>query len=159
MKISPLQLEHYFLKELSFSLTSNLENPPAVDVSYDRLDVEVNATTKTRGGNPRRWRCELSVKAKYDKKAKYPYDFKVGYVGFFSIRDEVPEEFVEPIAKANSPAVLYSAAREALIILCSRPGFPAVLLPSITFVEPSKEGKSTKVKQTTKRRHRVSLKK
>jgi preprotein translocase subunit SecB len=159
MQISPLQLEHYFLKELSFSLTSNLETPPPGDVSYDRLDVEVNATTKTRDGNPRRWRCELSIKAKYNKRAKHPYNFAIGYVGFFSIRDEVPTEYVETIAKANAPAVLYSAAREALVILCSRPGFPAVLLPSITFVEPPKKtDKKGQAKKTTGR-HRVALKK
>jgi preprotein translocase subunit SecB len=159
MQISPLQLEQYFLKKLTFSLTSKLQKPPPADIEYERLDVEINADTQMREGNPRRWRCELSIRAKYNKKAKVPYDLAIGYVGFFLIRDEVPDNLVETIARANAPAVLYSAAREALVILCSRPGFPAVLLPSVTFVQSIKAGHKGQPKRAGKRRHRVALKK
>ena len=100
------------------------------------LDIEVNADTQMRNGDPLSWRSEITVKSKDEKEGAYPYTFSVVYVGFFRVVKEFPSELAEQLARTNGPALLYSAAREALMYLTGRGRFPAILLPSITFLEP-----------------------
>jgi preprotein translocase subunit SecB len=136
MQLSPLQLEDYLLKDLRFSLNSPLTEIPAESVSYDPLDIEVNAVVEMRGNDPLSWRCELTVRSRDEKEGTYPYTFSVVYVGFFKVVKDFPPESVQQMAKVNSPVLLYGAAREAIMYLTGRGRNPAVLLPSITFLEP-----------------------
>jgi preprotein translocase subunit SecB len=156
VQLSSLQLEDYLLKELQFTLTSTLDAPPDGSVKYDALDVDIGAKTHVRSDNPRLWRCELTVLSKDENDGTYPYSFKLVYVGFFRVLDKVPSERIEQLAKTNAPALLYSAAREALLYLTGRGRSPAILLPSITFLEPppkaaEKSGSKTATKPPAKK--------
>jgi preprotein translocase subunit SecB len=102
------------------------------------LSLEVDSETKMRGGNPRKWRSKVTVQSRAEQGKVYPYSFRIEYTGFFTVADEFPEEFVEQMVKTNAPAVLYSSAREALMFLTGRGRLRAVLLPSVTFLEPPK---------------------
>jgi hypothetical protein len=53
------------------------------------------------------------------------------------------------MVRTNAPALLYSAAREALMYLTGRGRSPAILLPSITFLEPPKPPPTKQGKQKT----------
>lgn len=135
MQNSPLQLEDYVLKSLRFAVISPLTDVPASQ-TFDLLSIEVNAVTQKRNNDPLRWRCELSVGSKDEEDKSFPYTFHLVYVGFFRVAKEFPSERVEQMVRVNAPALLYSAAREAIMYLTGRGRAPATLLPSITFLEP-----------------------
>jgi preprotein translocase subunit SecB len=136
MQLSPLQLEEYLLKELRYGLVSPLSESPKPGISYDPLDIEVNAETGRKSDDPLAWRCQVTVRSKDENEGIHPYTFQLTYVGFFRVVKEFPPDRVEQMVKANAPALLYSAAREALVSLTGRGRLPAIILPSVTFIEP-----------------------
>lgn len=137
MQASPLQLEGYFLKELQFSLADGLTAIPSASAKYDAIGIKVDTDTTLRDGDPLKWRCELTVESGGESDKKTPYTFRITFVGFFRVSKGYPAERVEIMARTNAPAVLYSAAREALVPLTSRGPYAAIVLPSVTFLEPT----------------------
>lgn len=158
MQSSPLQLEDYLLRRLRFGLVSPLNDMLDPSVIYDPLDVDINAETRNRNDDPLLWRTELVVRSRDEKEGTYPYTFELVYVGFFRVVKEFPAERVEQMVRANAPALLYSAAREALLYLTGRGRLPAVLLPSVTFIEPP-PSQPTKGKKSGARRAQKTAKK
>ena len=150
MQISPLQLKGYFLKELAFSLSDELQSMPKEPAQYDLLGIKVDADCSSQDDDPYEWRCELRVESEdEDSTKKLPYRFRVVFVGFFHVFEEFPADRVELMARTNAPALLYSAAREALIPLTSRGPYPAIVLPSVTFLEPPPSSPSSTTKVPT----------
>lgn len=149
MQLSPLQLEDYLLKELRFALISPLTEIPGPDIKYDLLNIEVNAVTAQRADDPLHWRSEVTIRSKDEDEGNFPYTFKLIYVGFFRVAPDFPPDRVEQMVRTNAPSLLYSAAREAILYLTGRGRSPAILLPSITFIEPP--GQPSK-KASTKRK-------
>jgi preprotein translocase subunit SecB len=135
MQNSPLQLEDYMLKRLRFALTSPLKELLDAPGRYDLLDIEVNSQTDNRD-DPLRWRSEILIRSKDEKEGNYPYSFELVYVGFFRVVEGFPSDRIEQMVRANAPALLYSAARETLMYLTGRGRLPAIMLPSVTFIEP-----------------------
>lgn len=143
MQPSPLQLEAYFLKELSFSIADRLETAPTRSPKSDNIGIKVGIDASPRDDDPLKWRCELTVESAEEPESNPPYSFRITFVGFFRVAKGYPAERVELMARTNAPALLYSAAREALVPITSRGPYPAVVLPSVTFLEvppPRSEG-------------------
>lgn len=135
MQPSPLQLEAYFLKELTFTITDQLETPPKRSAKADNLGIKVQADAGPRDDDPFKWRCELTVESVEEAEIIPPYRFRITFVGFFHVAKGYPAERVELMARTNAPALLFSAAREALVPITSRGPYPAIVLPSVTFLE------------------------
>jgi preprotein translocase subunit SecB len=159
MQGSPLQLEDYLLKTLRFGLLIPLNDLLDPSVIYDALDVDISAETQNRNNDPRLWRSQLVVRSKEEKDRIYPYTFELVYVGFFRVIEEFPAERVEQMVRANAPALLYSAARETLMYLTGRGRLPAVLLPSITFIEPPRDLPHQAKRPSSSRAKKMSKKK
>lgn len=158
MQTSPLQLENYFLKELRFSLNDDLKNLPRKGgkIKYENPDININVEIGMQEDNPRKWRCELTVES-IENREGLPYFFKITFVGFFDVVEAYPESSIEVMAKANAPALLYSAARETLLPLTGRGQFPALVLPSVTFVQPMKHDSSKSGDSTEKATSRKTI--
>jgi preprotein translocase subunit SecB len=82
----------------------------------------------------------------------FPYSFKLVYVGFFRVVKDFPADRIEQMVRVNGPALLYSAAREALVYLSGRGRRPAIMLPSITFIEPPRIAKSHPPRKIAKKK-------
>lgn len=137
MQASPLQLEGYFLKELQFALLDELKGVPSASAKYDAIGIKVDADTTPRDDDRLKWRCELTVESSSESDRMMPYTFRITFVGFFRVSKGYPAERIEIMARTNAPAVLYSAAREALVPLTSRGPYAAIILPSVTFLDPT----------------------
>lgn len=135
MQFSPLQLEGYFLKELSFLLNEEISEKPAELKKSENLGVEVSVSVDEIDAEKRRWRCELTLDLKPEKDSDSAYTFHLILVGFFFVSEKYPKEKVEILAKTNCPAILYSTAREMLVTVVRRSPFTPVLIPSVTFLE------------------------
>lgn len=145
MQSSPLQLEGYFLKEVTFSLDEEIEEKPIELKKSENLGVEVSVSVDCLDKRKRRWRCKLTLDLKPKDETNPAYTFHLVLVGFFFVTKSYPKEKVELLAKTNSPAVLYSTAREMLVTVVRRSPFAPVLIPSVTFLEvDTKKSKNEK---------------
>jgi preprotein translocase subunit SecB len=144
MRPSPLQLEGYFVTELRFKaqpdFAYDLENP-LTTVPSTALTVDV-VLGKHQEKQLRR-SCELAVELADPTGSNFPYVFRTAFTGFFRISEHYPAEQVELMFATNAPALLYSAARELLATVTGRGPYPAITLPSVTFLPvPSDPTKS-----------------
>ena len=159
MQISPLQLEGYFLKEVSFKLNEAIDEKPSALKHSEDLGVGVSISVTELDKEERRFRCELTLDLKPKRDKDSAYNFHLVLVGFFNVSKNYPEDSVELLAKTNCPAILYSTAREMLVTVVRRSPFIPVLIPSVTFLETDKKDTESSATEksapTTKRRKRV----
>lgn len=143
--ISNLQLETYFLKEISYAVKNNLETIPEAAAEIEPVGLEITDLTTPLEENENGWRCELVIKSTDDENEENPfYNFRIVMVGFFKVNPELPIEYARTLAESNCPAVLYSTSREIIATVTRRSPYPAVLLPLVTFAKAAEEIKSAK---------------
>lgn len=143
--ISHLQLETYFLKEVSYSVKNNLDTIPERISNIKPVNLEITDRTVPIEETENTWRCELTVKSADNEKDGNPfYDFRIVMVGFFKTHSDLKPEQAQTLAESNCPAVLYSTSREIIATVTRRSPYPAVLLPLVTFVKIDKKPKQTK---------------
>jgi preprotein translocase subunit SecB len=63
-----------------------------------------------------------------------PYRVALEVIGFFSVLPDMPEAEVTNLVYMNGSALLYSAAREYLLLLTGRGPWPALQLPTTNFL-------------------------
>lgn len=145
---SHLQLEGYFLKELSYSLKSELDRFPTKVEKTKPVDLAISNATVVLDPESNKWRSELTVSSIDD----FAYDFRITMVGFFSVSDKLDPNTSRMLAETNGPAVLYSAAREIIATVTRRSPVPATVLPLVTFVKspPGVVGAKSKKQQKKK---------
>jgi preprotein translocase subunit SecB len=131
MQPSPLQLEKYLIKQLEFAVKEDFDVHQK-NLPTPRMNVEVFATPHPE--EPRAYRLDLNIRSEDEFSHALPYRFNITMRGFFRVVPQYPAEQVETLTRVNGPALLYSAAREVIITLTGRGGYPPVLLPSITFI-------------------------
>ena len=142
--LSSLQLETYFLKELSYFLKDSLDAVPDKKTDAKTVDLDISDLTVPLDAKGYKWRCELTIQAK-NSEEKHFYDFKIVMIGFFAVDSKVEPERAKLIAETNAPAVLYSTSREIVATVTRRSPYPATLLPAVTFLQqPDKQKKATK---------------
>jgi preprotein translocase subunit SecB len=133
---SQLQLETYFLKELSYSLADDLADIPESIAEINPVSLKISdLTNQIEDGQPK-WRCELTVESAETEREKLSfYKFKIVMVGFFQVNPMLSPDEAKTLAESNCPAVLYSTSREIIATITRRSPYPAVLLPLVTFVK------------------------
>lgn len=135
MRSSPLLLKDYFTTRLSFSTQSQFQmggDPDAGKILVSDLTVDVKQSKQE--DNPFQRNFYLTIGLDDPSGTKYPCVFSISLVGIFEVAKEWPAEQIDILFNANAPALLYSAAREALATVTGRGPFRGILLPSVTFV-------------------------
>jgi preprotein translocase subunit SecB len=145
--MSPLQLDRYFLKELSYGLNPGFElgpNMPRKDITIPSVNIGLMHAERNPD-NPRQWMFEVLVDLQEPEEGKFPYSVEATIIGFFTVSDRYPEERVERLAKTNGPALLYSSVREIVASITGCSPYPQLILPAVTFIQPEKGVPTTKV--------------
>lgn len=153
MKRSPLQVETYFLNELSFEVNEDYDETKPLDDSskgfqyftdFGCYDVEKH-----------KWYCGFGVRLKREADENTPYSYKVVLTGYFKVEGNVPsKEVEEKLVHANAPALLYTVAREILSSVSAsarwgRINLPTVYFPAVTSAEIKEEGQKPSSKKLT----------
>lgn len=147
---SHLQLDSYFLSELSYGLKDSLEARPQNAGGASTVAVEIADKTTTLNHSSHEWRCELIIQSKPEN---HTYDFRIVMVGFFRVDSKLDEANAKLLAEANCPAVLYSTSREIIATVTRRSPYPATLLPLVTFVQlPPKKPEQAAAKKPIARK-------
>jgi preprotein translocase subunit SecB len=158
LQLSPLQLNKYFIKELHFAVKGDFDGKydQTAEFPYPQLSARVSHTQSEQ--NPREWRLELTLESDDSQSEKFPYTLKIILVGYFTVIEEYPSERANMLAHVNGPSLLYSAAREALVTITGRSGFPAIVLPSVMFVQHALNVSKSAEKQTGTKKSRATQK-
>ncbi|HLL73828.1 MAG TPA: hypothetical protein VK421_00915 [Pyrinomonadaceae bacterium] len=162
MKLSPLQVEGYYVKEASFSLlpdiekdvvfslTAGLQIQPASMINNETIRVDAVPYLAVNTAEPSRFRCELVIESRNDPSEKFPYTFRAVLVGYFKLIEELPEAEAAYIVATGAPGILYSAAREYLGTITGRGPCPGVQLPVVSFAPQPAKRKMLPAKATKK---------
>lgn len=143
LRLSPLQLNRYFIKKLAYAVKDSFEGQydPTASFTYPKLLATVNRVQSE--SQSRDWRFELTVESDDASSVEFPYSLEIVLVGEFTVAEGYPDERAELLARVNGPSLLYSAAREALVTITSRSGFPAIVLPSVLFLPTERTSSNT----------------
>jgi preprotein translocase subunit SecB len=133
VKRSPLKVKNYFVTGLSVKAT------PVMEGTQVPLAGDVNVTTKVeaaqRADNKRDWKVALQLNCEPADKNAGAYVVAMELIGFFEVDSELSEDRIGDVVAANAPAILYSAARELILLITGRGPFPPLSLPSATFID------------------------
>lgn len=153
MKPSVLHIEGYHLKELFIELNDKFHKKSVFgawtgyhyhpDESYkvDPVNFRVGSEISKKVDDPFSLRYVLNI-VSTGRKDKVPYTFRVSLVGYFHVDKsavEGNEEKANVFLYANAPALLYAAARELLATATARGPYPAVILPSVSFLDDAEK--------------------
>ncbi|MEW6658846.1 MAG: hypothetical protein AB1424_09320 [Thermodesulfobacteriota bacterium] len=140
----PLQLEnHFFTKVL-------VEANPAFKPEDDEnklVEIHTQVELAPHRDDPRKWQVILTVGTQFDD-ARVPYKIELQAVGFFKVAPEVDEKKMPFLVHANGAAILYSSAREFLLLITCRGPWGGFYLPTTNFLEPPQKVKEKESKQT-----------
>jgi preprotein translocase subunit SecB len=147
MKKASLQLDGYYVTELSFRVRSvdrdeislkavaNLQPKLESPIPESPLSIDVSVNFGLRDDSPAQLRADLTVRSNLPTDSSYPYEFNTRVVGFFTARFADPRGKNQRFFRVNALSILYSVAREIVSSSSSRGPFPGVLLPTVSFVD------------------------
>ncbi len=138
MKLSPLQLEGYFLTELSFQ--ADPAHDPGKPIQFHEHDLAVEPTTTPLSDQERRWQVTLKIRLQPRRESNSPYFLSLSLVGVVWAAPQIPADRLESLIRTNGPSMLYGAAREMVRDLTARGPYPALSLPSVSFLNEAAEG-------------------
>lgn len=139
MQRSKMQLENYFVEEVSFALQNdkleNLEEMPQLE--SEDLAIEVGLG-ESKDDEYKRF-CQLTVELREETAEQYPYEFKIQLLGFFNLDSSATEDELDMLITNAAPTMLYTAAREYLLLITGRTRFLPVTLPTVFFAPQTKD--------------------
>ena len=130
----PLQLEESFFDTVGVEVCP--EYVPDSGGRPQQHGVEIHLNLATLDDDPGVWRVTLDLSDK-DVEGETPrYRFRLRIIGFFRwVGGERPEQDIAQIVAANGASILYSSAREYLLMLTSRTPWGQVNLPTMSFAD------------------------
>jgi preprotein translocase subunit SecB len=127
---SALQAESTVLTRLEIRLADGAPptTPPQVQLGvrtgFTNLDL------------PRRWRLDLEVTiGAAEGEPQPPYSIVIALSGVFRVPDEIEMEAARKLAFVNGLSILYSSARETVLLLTGRFPLGPFVLPAVSFVD------------------------
>jgi preprotein translocase subunit SecB len=133
-----LQLETHFYTKVIVEANPRY-NP---EKNGDQFTLITNVDVGQHKEDPRRWQIILELKTQ--PKAKMPYKIDLECVGLFEVSPDVKVDMMGPLVRANGTAILYSSAREFLLLITGRGPWDSFYLPTTNFLEPLKPKKEEK---------------
>ena len=122
------QIQRVYLKEAS------LEQPNSPAILLEQEQPSVDIQLGVEAGQVAEGMYEVSVTATVTTKIKDKTMFLVEakQAGIFELRN-IPQEQLQPIIGIACPQIVYPYLRAAVSDICTRAGFPPVLLAEVNF--------------------------
>lgn len=142
----PLRLNNYFFSRVQVVAkeeyaTIQKDNPSPADVDI-RIGIEVGKNQDDLS----LYKMKLSIGPLTPKSGIVPYDIDIQVIGSFSISPDVQleTEAMDHLVHINGSSMLYSAAREYVMIVTGRGPYGPYQLPTVNmqgiFFDPEKDG-------------------
>lgn len=134
---APLQLERYVFTKLE--IETNQDYVPQ-EVSPDnpiklRLDIGLGEHSE----DPTKFQVSMGIDELRAEKGVLPYRIALQVVGQFSVAQNFKPDDLKKLVQVNGASMLYSAARELVLLVTSRGPWSAFQLPTISFYQAVSE--------------------
>lgn len=165
LELSDLQLEAYYVRELSiairpgieqdvkFALATGLHIQPGTVMTTPPYSVEVDIDSGKNAEDPARYRVFMRIYSDESvvTKDRAPYSFSLRLVGYFRVRNPVESPVADILVIRNAAMILYSAGREIIASATGRGPVPALVLPTYSFIVDDEIAKLTAKKNISAR--------
>ncbi len=132
MRFLPLQLEAHFFPKVE--IEANQIFQPEIEEQAD-AGVQTKVQLAQHQNNPRKWQVTLGLTSGATDK-NLPYRINLECVGFFEVAEDVEEKQAPLLVRTNGASILYSSAREFLLMVTGRSLWGPFYLPTTNFLEP-----------------------
>lgn len=133
MSHTPLLLETYFFTRVHCEANPDYTDEGNRALSRNDLEVDLQLEFLQHKKDPDRYQLALNVAGirAGEKPLPYTIDFKV--VGFFSVNPEFGHHNIEKLVRINGASMLYTAAREQVLMITGRGPWGGFTLPTLNF--------------------------
>lgn len=97
---------------------------------------DMNVKLLQHNDDPRKWQAVLTIKAVPQEDKPIPYKVDLECVGFFAVDPGVEAAKMPWLVQTNGATILYSSAREFLLLVTGRGPWPPLYLPTTNFLAP-----------------------
>ena len=143
MTNTPLQLEDYFFNKIliqsnpEFSKEEELEGGEGSEGGFR---AKVNLETLQNNQDETKFQLNLKIGGFEGVNGQQPpYDIELEVVGLFTVSASYPEEKVLKLVQINGASILYSAAREFVLMITGRGQWGSFTIPTTNFSQAVQE--------------------
>jgi preprotein translocase subunit SecB len=130
----PLQLEESYFDIVNVEAVAN--HKPAARGEPFQHEIVVQLNLATVDNQPGLWQVSLDIAGKDDASAPPPYRFRLRGVGVFRYTGEdQPEPEIARVVGINGASIVFSSAREYLMLITSRGPWGQLRLPAMSFAD------------------------
>lgn len=128
----PLQLKQYFFTKIEVAANPSFRPDDFGDVVDFSVKTDVAVSVDTNDATSYQVAVGLEVEPKDER--PLPYTGSLSVVGFFKISDNVTPDQRGNLVTINGVSILYSAAREFLLMITGRGPWQPLMLPTDSFL-------------------------
>ena len=128
---APLQLERYVFTKLE--IEANPDYVPQEISSDNPIKLRLDIGLGEHQEDSTKYQVSIGIDELRAEKGVLPYRIALQVVGQFSVHQNFKPEDLKKIVQVNGASMLYSAARELVLLVTSRGPWSAFQLPTISF--------------------------
>jgi preprotein translocase subunit SecB len=147
----PLQLERHFYPVINIAADPEYKQKSG-HAPQASLNVKLNKMQLK--DNPLHWVVEEDIAVTPEEKEAIPYKLTLKVVGHFIVSESFDQTKVSELIEVTGGSMLFSAAREFILMLTARGPWPPITLPTVRIVpdEPKAQAPVEKKKPKLKRK-------
>ena len=137
MQASPLSLNHYQFLEFEIEPEPGYQSKPNMYPDIGGAEFKSRVTIGVREDDEEKddFTVKLYLTATPKKKGGFPYHFKIGVQGFFTLREDFKVDDKQDFVLVNGATLLYGVLRDTLLNFTSRFEYSSVMIPTVNFLQ------------------------
>ncbi|OPY14652.1 MAG: preprotein translocase subunit SecB [Syntrophus sp. PtaB.Bin138] len=124
-----LQLSKYFF--VNVFVVANI-NHRHDDKDKMVCNFKINSNLGVNKDNENNFQLQLDITTDPEESANQSYDIAVSVVGYFEVAPDFGDK--KKLVAVNGASILYAAARDFILSITSRGPWPAVMIPTFSFL-------------------------
>lgn len=132
MSQTPLRLETYFFPKVQ--IEANPDYSPKDEPEEQNVQLSVNVGLLGSEQEPTRFQLTLDIEKISVKVGSLPYQILLEAVAFISVDPTIKHPDIKRLVQINGASMLYSAARELILMVTGRGPWGSFQLPTVNFL-------------------------
>lgn len=142
---APLQLERYVFTKLE--IQANPDFAPQEVSSDNPIKLRLDIGLGEHNEDATKFQVIVGIDELRSEGGTLPYRISLQVVGQISVAKDFKHDDLKKLVQVNGASMLYSAARELVLLVTGRGPWPAFQLPTISFLQAVSEGVPQKTQE------------
>ena len=148
MSPTPLRLEHYFFSRIQSEANPEFVKGEGDAPEQEDVEVGVRIVVLQHESDLNRYQLTLTVDKVTAKEGVLPYQLDFQVVGLFSVDPDFKHDNIDKLVQVNGASMLYTAAREHVLMVTGRGPWGPFQLPTVNFHWAVSQHEDKAVKRT-----------